>query len=127
MPFPYHEGLALEAAGDLDEAFRLFRKIGAVRDLRRVEKRIGSRRAARLVDPLSAREREIALLVAEGATNQAISAQLFLSARTVETHVARVFAKLRVHARSEVAAAYARVVAGAVRVTDGAQKPTPER
>jgi DNA-binding CsgD family transcriptional regulator len=52
---------------------------------------------------LSGREREVADLVAEGRTNKDVANMLFLSARTVETHVARIFEKLGVSSRAEVA------------------------
>ncbi len=54
-------------------------------------------------EPLSRREHEIALLVAAGETNKAISERLFLSVRTVESHVQRVLAKLGCRRRSEIA------------------------
>ncbi|WP_433479685.1 response regulator transcription factor [Spirillospora sp. CA-142024] len=54
---------------------------------------------------LSPREHEIALLVAEGKSNQQIAEQLYLSVRTVETHLSRVFAKIGVSSRVGVATA----------------------
>jgi DNA-binding NarL/FixJ family response regulator len=57
--------------------------------------RLLSRR--RRVDPLQAltdREREVLGLLAEGLSNRAIAARLFITERTVETHVTNVFAKL---------------------------------
>lgn len=54
---------------------------------------------------LSPREREVGLLVADGCTNQQIAEKLFLSVRTVETHLSRVFAKLGVTSRVGVATA----------------------
>ena len=57
---------------------------------------------------LSAREREVVALVAAGRTNPAIAAELFLSVKTVETHLRNVFGKLGVSSRAEVAAAFAR-------------------
>ena len=48
---------------------------------------------------LSGREREIAELVARGHTNREIAAQLFLSEKTIESHLSKVFAKLGVSGR----------------------------
>ena len=57
---------------------------------------------------LSTREREIAQLVGEGLTNREIGARLFLSEKTIETHLTRVFQKLSVRSRTQVAAVIAR-------------------
>ncbi|MFJ5074806.1 AAA family ATPase [Streptomyces sp. NPDC088553] len=57
---------------------------------------------------LTAREREIADLAAEGLTNQAIATRLYLSPRTVETHLSRVFRKTDVATRAGLAALMAR-------------------
>jgi DNA-binding NarL/FixJ family response regulator len=46
------------------------------------------------LDPLTERERAVLALMAEGRSNEAISEQLFLSPKTVETHVGKVFSKL---------------------------------
>ena len=55
--------------------------------------------------PLSRREREIATLAAQGATNAQIAAELSVSVRTVETHLYRVFAKLGVAERGQLSGA----------------------
>ncbi len=57
-----------------------------------------------LVEPLTAREREILELLAAGLTNREIAQRLVLSARTVETHVARVTGKLGVNSRARAVA-----------------------
>jgi DNA-binding CsgD family transcriptional regulator len=51
-------------------------------------------------DDLTPQERQIAALAAEGRTNREIGALLFLSPRTVETHLGRVFRKLGIRNRS---------------------------
>jgi non-specific serine/threonine protein kinase len=60
----------------------------------------------KVVDPLalSKREQAIATLVAEGLTNQQIATKLFISKRTVETHVQHIFNKLGVSSRASIAA-----------------------
>ncbi|MFI5766559.1 response regulator [Streptomyces sp. NPDC051563] len=55
-------------------------------------------------DPLTVREREIALLVARGLTNAEIGAELFISPGTAKTHVANIQAKLAVRNRVGIAA-----------------------
>ncbi len=54
-------------------------------------------------DRLSPRERDVAILVASGATNPEIAAALFLSRKTVERHVSNVLAKMDVRNRAELA------------------------
>ncbi len=60
-------------------------------------------KAARLAGPLSRREMEVASLVAEGATNAQVAGSLFISERTVESHLASIFNKLGVDSRLQVA------------------------
>jgi pimeloyl-ACP methyl ester carboxylesterase/DNA-binding CsgD family transcriptional regulator len=54
-------------------------------------------------DALSRREREIVALTLAGETAPAIAKALFISERTVESHLARAYAKLGVHSRLEMA------------------------
>ncbi len=55
-------------------------------------------------DALTSREREIALLVAKGASNHEIGSRLVISERTAETHVANILNKLGFTSRSQIAA-----------------------
>ena len=113
-------GKALAAAGDRPSAiasliaaesaldgFGAVRwRDGAVRELRALGHRV--RRQARDASsgapgPLTAREREIADLVAAGRTNREVAEQLVLSAKTIEAHLRNIYAKLGVRSRVELA------------------------
>ena len=61
----------------------------------------GRERRYSSIEALSDREKEVFELVAQGLGNKAIAARLYLSVRTVEGHLASVYAKLGVHSRSE--------------------------
>jgi DNA-binding CsgD family transcriptional regulator len=81
----------------------------AARELRKLNARVArpGRRPAQCqagVAALSAREREVAHLLARGHTNREIAEELYLSPKTIENHVARIFAKLGVSRRAQVAA-----------------------
>jgi DNA-binding NarL/FixJ family response regulator len=56
-------------------------------------------------EPLTEREVEVATLAARGRTSPEIAAALHVSVRTVDTHLARVYRKLMIHGRRELAAA----------------------
>jgi DNA-binding CsgD family transcriptional regulator len=56
-------------------------------------------------DALTAAERRVATLAAEGLTNRQIAQALFVTTRTVETHLTHTFAKLDLTSRDELAAA----------------------
>lgn len=74
----------------------------------------GDRRPARPLhgwQSLTPAELRVTLLVAEGLTNPEIGQQLFLSKRTVQSHLSKVFAKLGVAGRAELAATVARETA----------------
>uniref|UniRef100_A0AAU1ZNK3 AAA family ATPase n=1 Tax=Streptomyces sp. NBC_00093 TaxID=2975649 RepID=A0AAU1ZNK3_9ACTN len=55
------------------------------------------------LDQLTRREREIAELVAEGLSNQAIATKLFLSCRTIESHLSAIYRKTKLPSRSALA------------------------
>ena len=64
-----------------------------------------SRPIARAADsgPLGKRETDVARLVADGLTNKEIGARLFISERTVESHVRGILNKLGFHSRAQIA------------------------
>lgn len=119
-------GRALAAAGRTTQAIELLRDTRAQlkaagagrlaqeagRELRRLGVSVPAPVARRAGDQgtaeLSKREREVALLVAAGNTNPQIARVLYLSPKTVEGHMARIFAKLGVSSRAQVAAKVAR-------------------
>ncbi|MFD5824380.1 LuxR C-terminal-related transcriptional regulator [Lentzea sp. NPDC060358] len=67
------------------------------------------------LDALSRREEQIAVLISQGCTNQRIARALCISQKTVETHLGRIFRKLTVSSRAEVAFVVGRSGAVALR------------
>jgi ATP/maltotriose-dependent transcriptional regulator MalT len=57
-----------------------------------------------ITDPLSAREREVAAMVAQGKSNRQIASDLYLSERTIENHISKILRKLERTSRTEIAA-----------------------
>jgi DNA-binding NarL/FixJ family response regulator len=51
---------------------------------------------------LTAREKEILLLITRGMTNELIAVQLFISVQTVRNHIKNIYDKLQVHSRAQV-------------------------
>jgi DNA-binding CsgD family transcriptional regulator len=113
-------GSTEDAVVELEEAERTLFAAGALRDADAAAqelRRLGHRARRRIRDPrsgaggvaaLSAREREVATLVASGMRNRDVAAALFVSEKTVESHLARIYDKLGVRSR----AALASIVAG---------------
>lgn len=110
------QGRTDEAVAVLDEALQLWEDAGARRDVDRVRatlRDLGVQRGRGLAadrpesgwDALTEAEWRVVRLVAEGLIYRAIGERLFVSRRTVETHVRNVFRKLGVSSRAELAAA----------------------
>ena len=57
-----------------------------------------------LTNPLTAREREVAAMVAQGLSNRQIAQELYLSEHTVKNHISKILRKLGLASRAEVAA-----------------------
>jgi DNA-binding CsgD family transcriptional regulator len=108
-------GVMEEARNVLNEAIDLYGDLGAKWDVRRAEHRLrgyGVRRGIRGPRPqrashgwqaLTPTELKIAALVAEGLSSPAIAQQLFLSRRTVQTHISHILTKLGGRSRVDIA------------------------
>jgi DNA-binding CsgD family transcriptional regulator len=97
-----------EARTTLEQALAVFERIGAALWAQRARAellRISGR--APTQGALTPSEERVALLVAEGKTNREVAAALFVSDRTVEGHLSRIFGKLGVRHRGELAQALA--------------------
>jgi DNA-binding CsgD family transcriptional regulator len=101
------------APASYDEAARLFRRCRALPWLRRVEAAATARpvqwdavrtepEGPDVLDGLAAMERQVAALVMEGATNREIAARLYVSVKTVEATLTRVYRKLGIRSRVDI-------------------------
>jgi DNA-binding CsgD family transcriptional regulator len=116
--FPLDHGRALVVAGEalrrlgerrraaekLEAARQIFAKLGAPLWLARAEKEL--RRASprpRHDGELTSAERRVAALVAAGRTNREVAAKLFITTGTVEVHLTRIYRKVGVRSRTELA------------------------
>ncbi len=108
-------GAAKDAAALLGEALEIWEGAGATYDAGRVLARLrdggahpgkrGARRRAQAGwESLTDSEQRVLGLVREGITYREVGERMFISRRTVETHIARVFRKLGVGSRAELAA-----------------------
>lgn len=102
----------VDARAQLRAAHDLFTSIGmeAFADRARGELNATGEKVRRRVvetrDDLTAQERQIARLAADGLSNPEIGARLFLSPRTVEWHLHKVFMKLDIHSRRQLSGAF---------------------
>jgi DNA-binding CsgD family transcriptional regulator len=108
--WPLYEARALESAGRTEEAADLYLRCGAVADVARFAdpRSVPARPEASNLSVLSAREREVAMLVTDGLTNTAIGARLSLAEKTIEKYLSAIFVKLGVRSRAQIAAVVAR-------------------
>jgi DNA-binding CsgD family transcriptional regulator len=99
-----------ESREPLRTALRLFEQLGAEAWARRARTELRATGASlpsetpALFAALTAHEVQVAQLVAEGRTNREIAAALFIAPKTVEHHLSRVFRKLGIRRRAELAA-----------------------
>jgi DNA-binding CsgD family transcriptional regulator len=80
-----------------------FEQLGAATWVERARAELGSIGGRRREEGLTAAERRVAALVAEGQTNREVAAALFLGERTVAGHLTHIYAKLGVRSRTELA------------------------
>jgi DNA-binding NarL/FixJ family response regulator len=85
-------------AGQLVDAVRRVGEGGVVVDPELVARLVGRAREASPLDELTPREREVLALMAEGLTDRGIAARLFVTPKTVETHVRHIFRNLGIPA-----------------------------
>lgn len=91
------------AAEVLHEALAIFEGLGAAAWATRAGSeldRLGTRRSGS--DDLTPTEAQVAALAAEGRTNREVAATLFMSAKTVESHLGHIYAKLGIATRAEL-------------------------
>jgi DNA-binding CsgD family transcriptional regulator len=114
---PFGEGRALLALGvmrrrarrkrpareAIEHAVAVFEEIGAEGWAARAREELGAVGGRRRVEGLTAAERRVAALVADGKTNREVAAALFLQERTVASHLTHIYAKLGVRSRTELA------------------------
>ncbi|MEV4318188.1 AAA family ATPase [Actinocrispum sp. NPDC049592] len=102
------ENRRLEAREQLRTAYEMLNRFGATAFADRARRELLAtgesvrQRAVEVREVLTAQEAQIARLAGDGRTNAEIGAELFVSARTVEWHLRKVFTKLEVNSRKEL-------------------------
>jgi DNA-binding CsgD family transcriptional regulator len=103
------EGRRLDARHQLHTALEAFTSMSAEAFARRAKRELlatgerAGKRTEDALDQLTPQETQIARLAANGHTNRAIAAQLFISPSTVEYHLRKAFRKLGVKSRTQLA------------------------
>jgi DNA-binding CsgD family transcriptional regulator len=105
------EGRRVDARTQLRTAYRTYADMGMEAFAERARRELVAtgetvrKASVETRDELTAQEAQIARMAAEGSSNPEIAAQLFLSPRTVEWHLGKVFIKLGIRTRGELHAA----------------------
>jgi DNA-binding CsgD family transcriptional regulator len=105
------EGRRVDARVRLRAAYERFSDMGAEGFAERARRELAAtgetarKRSFETRDQLTAQEAQIARLAADGLTNAEIGAELFISYRTVEWHLKKVFAKLDIKSRKQISKA----------------------
>jgi DNA-binding CsgD family transcriptional regulator len=87
----------------IEAALDGFEQLGAATWAEKARSELGRIGGRRREEGLTPAERRVAVLVAEGRTNREVAAALFLTERTVASHLSHVYAKLGVRSRTELA------------------------
>ena len=87
----------------IQEALDGFEQLGAATWIEKARSELGRIGGRSREEGLTAAERRVAVLVAAGRTNREVAAELFLGERTVAGHLTRIYAKLDVRSRTELA------------------------
>lgn len=92
-----------DARDAIQAALEGFEQLGAAYWAEKARSELGRIGGRTRAEGLTPAERRVAVLVAEGRTNREVAAALFLSERTVASHLSHVYAKLGVRSRTELA------------------------
>jgi DNA-binding CsgD family transcriptional regulator len=109
------QGRRADARQQLRTAHEMFEQMGLEAFAERTRRELvatgasARKRTVATRDELTAQEAQIARLARDGLSNPEIAARLYISARTVQYHLGKVFAKLGISARSELTQALPRV------------------